>query len=325
MIDIASNQRVPMPPKVFISHASEDKERFVLAFAERLRQNGIDAWVDKWEMLPGDSLVDKIFEEGLKEATAVVVVLSKISVDKPWVREELNAAFVKRINSGSKLIPVVIEDCSVPEVLKSTVWQIVPNLASYDESFDRIVAAIFGSADKPPLGSPPLYTQSFVDTIGGLTKMDSLVLQLACKHALASGSEFVDPLEVYFSDGKFSVPESELNDSMEILEERGYLSISHTLGGGLNNFRITASGFETYAKSCIPGYQDIFKSVVVALVNKQLKDNLAIAAETGQTRFLVDHILDVLERSGHLKQSKTMGERQWIFSISPSLRRSLQP
>lgn len=38
-------------------------------------------------MLPGDSLVDKIFEEGLKEAQAVIVVLSRISVEKPWVRE----------------------------------------------------------------------------------------------------------------------------------------------------------------------------------------------------------------------------------------------
>jgi hypothetical protein len=30
-------------PKVFISHASEDKERFVLAFAQRLRSDGVDA------------------------------------------------------------------------------------------------------------------------------------------------------------------------------------------------------------------------------------------------------------------------------------------
>ena len=61
-------------------------------------------------MLPGDSLVDKIFGEGIKDAKAVIVVLSNFSVEKPWVREELNAAFVKRINNGSKLIPIVIDD-----------------------------------------------------------------------------------------------------------------------------------------------------------------------------------------------------------------------
>lgn len=313
-----------MPPKVFISHASEDKHRFVLAFAERLRQNGIDAWVDKWEMRPGDSLVDKIFEEGLKEAKAIVVVLSKFSVDKPWVREELNAAVVKRISSGSKLIPVVIEDCSVPEALKSTVWQVVHDLASYNESFDRIVAAIFGVTEKPPLGSPPSYTKSFLESIGGLTKMDSLVLQLACKHALASGSDFVDSMEVYFSDGKFTIPESELNDSMEILEGLGYFSITHMLSGKLGSFRVTTNGFETYAKHCIPGYSDMCQNVVIALVNKRLEDNMTIAAEVNQPLFLVDHILDVLEGNGHLKQSKNIGAVQWVFSISPSLKRSLQ-
>ncbi|HFT7679416.1 TPA: toll/interleukin-1 receptor domain-containing protein, partial [Citrobacter braakii] len=76
-------------PKVFVSHASEDKDRFVMAFAERLRANGVDAWVDKWEIQVGDSLVRKIFSEGLAECSAIIVVLSNYSVNKPWVREEL--------------------------------------------------------------------------------------------------------------------------------------------------------------------------------------------------------------------------------------------
>lgn len=102
-------------PKVFISHASEDKDRFVVEFARRLRENGVDAWLDQWEMRPGDSLVDKIFEEGLKEARSVIVVLSTVSVQKPWVREELNASVVNRISLGARLIPVVIYYCRHPD------------------------------------------------------------------------------------------------------------------------------------------------------------------------------------------------------------------
>jgi len=82
------------PPKVFVSHATEDKDRFVNKFALRLRENGVDAWLDKWEMLPGDSLVDKIYGDGLKEALTVIIVLSSNSVSKPWVREELNASVI---------------------------------------------------------------------------------------------------------------------------------------------------------------------------------------------------------------------------------------
>ncbi len=102
------------PPKVFVSHASEDKARFVARFAARLRENGVDAWLDQWEMKPGDSLVDRIFEQGLKSAQAVIIVLSAVSVTKPWVREELNNSVVSRINRGLKIIPVVIDQCENP-------------------------------------------------------------------------------------------------------------------------------------------------------------------------------------------------------------------
>jgi hypothetical protein len=99
-------------PKVFLSHASEDKDRFVLGFARQLRESGVDVWLDQWEMKPGDSLVDKIYEEGLKDARAVIIVLSTVSVQKPWVREELNASVVNRISRGTKLIGIHL--CHAP-------------------------------------------------------------------------------------------------------------------------------------------------------------------------------------------------------------------
>jgi len=71
-----------VPPRVFVSHASEDTDRFVIEFCRRLRSSGIDAWLDHWELQPGDSLVDRIFEEGIGGANAFLVVLSKNSVDK---------------------------------------------------------------------------------------------------------------------------------------------------------------------------------------------------------------------------------------------------
>lgn len=82
-------------PQVFISHASDDKERFVINFALKLRQNGVDAWLDEWEIRPGDSPVDKIFE-GIKNADTIIIVLSQASIVKPWVKEELNASTIKK-------------------------------------------------------------------------------------------------------------------------------------------------------------------------------------------------------------------------------------
>src|SRR5512139_1110368 len=126
---------VQVPPKVFISHASEDKARFVARFAARLRENGVDAWLDQWEMKPGDSLVDRIFEQGLKQAQAVILVLSAVSVQKPWVREELNTSVVNRISRGLKIIPVVIDQCEIPMCLQATLWQRIDDLEHYDDAF----------------------------------------------------------------------------------------------------------------------------------------------------------------------------------------------
>jgi hypothetical protein len=160
-----------------LSHASEHKDRFVLDFAANRRAKGIDVWLDKWEMLPGDSLVDKIFEEGIKNAHAVIVVLSRNSVPKRWVREELNAGMVKRINEKSKLIPVVIDDCEIPECLKSPVWERIGDLKAYDESLDRIVMSVFGGSKKPPIGASPKFTSFDEVNVSGLSSADSLVLK----------------------------------------------------------------------------------------------------------------------------------------------------
>ena len=308
-----------MSPKVFVSHASEDKDRFVLQFAERLRQKGIDVWLDKWEMLPGDSLVDKIFEEGIKEAKAVVVVLSKFSVEKPWVKEELNAAFVKKINNGSKLIPVVIDDCNLPEALKSILWELITDLSTYDSSLDRIVASVFGANDKPPIGSPPKYVQSFFDSIDGLNNIDSLVLRLSCEEVLKTGDVFVNPERVFLEDGIPLVPAEELEDSLEILETNGYIKLMRKFGGN-SPYKITTYGFDVYANAAIPDYQEKVTKVVSAIVNEKLASNTEIQERMEENKVIIDHILEVLEDNNRIKQAKMIGGISHIYNVSPSLK-----
>ena len=70
-VPATATNAVDAAPKVCISHAGEDRERFAKPFAERLRAKGVDAWASFWEINPGDSLVGKIFDEGLKEIAQV--------------------------------------------------------------------------------------------------------------------------------------------------------------------------------------------------------------------------------------------------------------
>jgi len=316
-----------MHPKVFVSHASEDKDRFVTSFATKLRENGVDAWLDRWEMLPGDSLVDKIYEEGLKEAQAIIIVLSNYSVEKPWVREELNASIVSRISKGTKIIPIVLDDCEVPESLKSTLWQPIKDLRNYEESFNRILSSIFGVTDKPDLGSPPVHTSIPYIRIGELTKPDNIILKESCKWAIANNM-VVDP-DTLFGDGKrLGFNRNEIKDCIEILHNNRYFDISWLLGGNKNSYschyRITVHGFDRYLNAYDSNYSENFSRIVSLIVNEGIHSNYGIKKKLNLPLVVIDNYLQLLESNGQLQLSKTIGEQIKIYHVAVSLRRSLQ-
>ena len=316
-----------MHPKVFVSHASEDKERFVTEFATKLRENGVDAWLDKWEMLPGDSLVDKIFEEGLKEAQAVIIILSNYSVKKPWVREELNASIVLKLSKGTKIIPIVLDDCEVPQSLTSTLWEPISDLKNYEPNFKRVLSSIFGATDKPGLGKPPAHTSSVYNEIGGLSKADNLILKESCEYIIENNKFMVNP-ESLFSDGnKLGFSRTEIKDCIEVLEQNGYLDVSRYLGGRDDNYscdyRVTTFGLENYAKSYIPDYSEILDKAVSLIVNEGTNSNSAIQEKTNKSIIIINHILDVLESNEYVKLSKTLDGTVQIYNVSARLRRAL--
>jgi len=310
-----------MNPKVFVSHASEDKERFVIDFAKKLRAKGIDAWLDRWEMYPGDSLVDKIFEEGIKNAQAIIIVVSKHSVGKPWVKEELNASVVKRINMGNLLIPVVIDDCEVPEALKSTLWSRIADVANYDKEFERIVAAIFNCREKPPLGSPPKYTTLTVDSLSDLTEIDTLIFLRACEERLAKDENGIDAVELLKAMAELEIPEQEFHESIEILDGKHYIKAAKLFGGSIPFFNITHFGFDLYLRRIFSGYDAIYDQVCLVILNEKLTANDEIAKRLGQPFSIVDHIFEDLSNRGLVGGRHFYGGGQKIFEIPPELQR----
>ena len=88
--------------KVFISHDSRDKERFVDNFARKLIENGIDVWYDKWELGFGDSLM-KIFKD-MPDCDVFISIISSNSIESKWVKEESDSAFIRKIEKQMKFI-----------------------------------------------------------------------------------------------------------------------------------------------------------------------------------------------------------------------------
>ncbi len=319
---------------MFVSHASEDKERFVTGFATRLRREaGVDAWVDQWEIYPGDSLVTKIFDEGLKDAQAVIVVLSNNSVNKPWVREELDASVVKKVGGLTKLIPVVIDDCEVPESLKATVWQRIEDLNNYDPEFSRIVASIYDHREKPDLGSPPKYTQTVVESLPGLKPVDTLVLRLSCEKAIETGDYFVQTSGVWERVEEEGVPRIEFTESLEVLGGRRYIRpMSETLGSigeGPLGYTVLPDGFEEYARAFVENYGVIKEAVAFHIVNyfREVEAGRltsdTISETLNEPEMVVKHILKLLERRDLVRILETGEGRIWVTSVSAQLRRAL--
>ena len=144
-------------PTAFISHASADKERFVRPFAAVLREtHGVDAWVDEWEIRPGDRFAEKI-HAAIAKADAVVVVLSENSANSEWVKNEIDAAVVREVNKEVKLLPVVLDglpDQRVPPALRP-IHQVRADADNHEIAAEQINRAIreLSVVEKPPLAS----------------------------------------------------------------------------------------------------------------------------------------------------------------------------
>jgi len=310
-----------MAPQVFVSHATEDKQRFVVRFAQRLRENGVDAWLDQWEMRPGDSFVDRIFEHGLKEAQAAVIVLSAISVNKPWVREELNHSVVRRISRGLKIIPVVIDECEVPECLQATLWQRINNLENYDEAFQRILDAIFDRSTRPAIGQPPERLADAEVVLPSLTATDQHVLREIYREDMENA--FATPDGLKATAELASLSDSDLLDTVEILETQGYVRVEWS-GAGVASINLTTDGFRRCAEVFVPDYKAMLAQVAGLLINEGVYENTELAKRVNRPQRFVNSLLEVLEEAGHIKTMK-FGSGVWeVVKVSPTLKRSLE-
>lgn len=96
-----------MRPRCFFSSASDDKDRFALKFAERLRTNGVDVWLDTWEINAGDnrppqpiekpsrhraichaSLPPRLFDKSMRFSFSCLSRYQKATADKNSQTEE---------------------------------------------------------------------------------------------------------------------------------------------------------------------------------------------------------------------------------------------
>ena len=112
------------PLKVFLCHASGDKPS-VRDLYKRLLAEGVNPWLDKEKLLPGQDWRLEI-PKAVRDVDVVVVCLSKKSITKEgYVQKEIKFALdiaEEKPEGTIFLIPARLEDCTVPDRLSRWHW-----------------------------------------------------------------------------------------------------------------------------------------------------------------------------------------------------------
>jgi outer membrane protein assembly factor BamD (BamD/ComL family) len=139
-------EELKRPLKVFLCHASGDKPA-VRALYQRLVRDGVDAWLDKEKLLPGQDWQLEI-PKAVRESDVVVVCLSNNSITKEgYIQKELRFALdiaTEKPEGTIFLIPARLEECNVPTQL--ALWQWVDLFEP--DGYERLMRSLQLRADK---------------------------------------------------------------------------------------------------------------------------------------------------------------------------------
>lgn len=156
-----------IPPKVFISysHDSAAHKQWVLEFATTLRNRGVDAILDQWDLKPGDDLPE-FMEKNLESADFAVMVCTKRYVTKANAGEGgvgyekmiMTSSSLSKI-SDNKVIPIVREngEPKVPTFLKTKLYIDFSNDEDIEFALDELLRVLLNAPlyKKPEIGKNP--------------------------------------------------------------------------------------------------------------------------------------------------------------------------
>jgi hypothetical protein len=119
--------------------------------------------MDRWELNVGDSLTSMI-EQSLTNSGAIIVIISKNSVNSDWCRRELNAGLVRELEEKRTIVlPCVIDDCDIPLFLRDKLY------ADFRKNPDQAFALVdraLRQVSNPTMGrieNPEFHTDYSVD------------------------------------------------------------------------------------------------------------------------------------------------------------------
>ena len=160
-----------MTPTVFVSysHASEDHSNWVLQLATRLRSNGVDIILDKWNLDLGHD-VGSFIEKGLSESHRILCICSTNYVNKAnngkggvgYEKKIMTAEIMADLNNNW-VIPIIRNNqrsATVPTFLAGSLYVDFEDDRLYEGQYEQLLRSLLSEpvSPIPPLGKNPFET-----------------------------------------------------------------------------------------------------------------------------------------------------------------------
>jgi hypothetical protein len=166
----SGNDNYMNSPKVFISysHDSQAHKQWTMNFAVRLRNSGVDAILDQWELQPGDD-IPHFMERNLSSADRVLMICTEPYVKKAnsgvggvgYEKMIVTADLMRSIESN-KVIPIIRQNGGrvVPTFLSSKYF-IDFSGDEVEFAFDELVRTLVGA----PLFQKPAISNNMFKSV----------------------------------------------------------------------------------------------------------------------------------------------------------------
>ncbi|MBI3217678.1 MAG: toll/interleukin-1 receptor domain-containing protein [Mycobacterium sp.] len=147
------------------SHDDDEHRDWVLQLAYRLRGNGVDVCLDRWDVALGGNLTH-FMERAADDAYRVIAVVSETYSRKCNDRsggagveaQMLSARLYAQLDSDA-VIPLIRNnpDAELPAFLSGRLWQDFRDAATHEAAYERLLRVIHGVAvdAAPPIGPNP--------------------------------------------------------------------------------------------------------------------------------------------------------------------------
>ena len=316
----------PVDVVAFLSHATADNDRFVVPFNAALALRGIRTILDVQDFRPGQSLIRHIFDDGIESANAFVIIISKNTATRPWIRAELEHAIVRNIEDAMPVIPVILDGAPVPAPLRSRL-QIRVEGDLTPEAVAGLVADALMTDHAPHVRAEhPGDARWRVAGIGGLrpeSGFDDYVARYSIDQMLNHNIEYFDVAPLLAQIEQDGGTAEDVDAALHELELRGEIKRHNEGGARLPiSFTLTAWGADAFLTLVASDlYRKTFAQVLqhVKRAYPGGADISQISADLAAPPQLVRHVGKMLEREGVARVEEYVGGEGDIIG-EPSIR-----